>query len=85
MRTAIVGLGSILMGDDGVGPYCLKVLEGGCTFPESAEMGIGLSPAVQEAAPVVVAKVIEILHGWGIEPQEGENASADIWWSRPHE
>jgi hydrogenase maturation protease len=33
MQIAIVGLGSILMGDDGVGPYTLKVLEGRYEFP----------------------------------------------------
>ena len=42
MQIAIVGLGSILMGDDGVGPYALKVLEGRWEFPEEVnivEMG----------------------------------------------
>ena len=38
MRIGIVGLGSILMGDDGVGPYCLKVLEGSFEFPEEVQL-----------------------------------------------
>jgi hydrogenase maturation protease len=38
MQIAIVGLGSILMGDDGVGPYALKVLEGRYEFPEGVTL-----------------------------------------------
>ncbi len=38
MQIAIVGLGSILMGDDGVGPYCLQVLEGSYDFPEGVQL-----------------------------------------------
>lgn len=38
MQIAIVGLGSILMGDDGVGPYCLKVLEGTYEFPPEIQL-----------------------------------------------
>lgn len=38
MQTAIVGLGSILMGDDGVGPYALKVLEGRYEFPDGVSL-----------------------------------------------
>jgi hydrogenase maturation protease len=38
MQIAIVGLGSILMGDDGVGPYCLQVLEGRYEFPDGVQL-----------------------------------------------
>ena len=38
MQIAIVGLGSILMGDDGVGPYCLEVLKGTYEFPENVHL-----------------------------------------------
>jgi hydrogenase maturation protease len=38
MQIAIVGLGSILMGDDGVGPYCLEVLKGAFDFPENVHL-----------------------------------------------
>ena len=38
MQIAIVGLGSILMGDDGVGPYTLKVLEGRWEFPDEVNV-----------------------------------------------
>lgn len=38
MQIAIVGLGSILMGDDGVGPYCLQVLDGRYEFPHRVQL-----------------------------------------------
>lgn len=38
MQIAIVGLGSILMGDDGVGPYCLQILEGSFEFPPEVQL-----------------------------------------------
>lgn len=38
MQIAIVGLGSILMGDDGVGPYCLEILKGSYGFPEGVHL-----------------------------------------------
>jgi hydrogenase maturation protease len=38
MQIAIVGLGSILMGDDGVGPYCLEMLRGAYEFPEGVSL-----------------------------------------------
>lgn len=38
MKIAIVGLGSILMGDDGAGPYCLELLQGAYEFPPEVEL-----------------------------------------------
>jgi hydrogenase maturation protease len=38
MQIAIAALGSILMGDDGVGPYCLQVLEGSYDFPDNVHL-----------------------------------------------
>ena len=46
-------------------------------------MGTELSETVQKAVPKVASKVLEILAGWGIQPQERENGSTDVWWSRP--
>ena len=38
MQIAIVGLGSILMGDDGVGPYCVEIFQGSYAFPPEVNL-----------------------------------------------
>ena len=33
MKIGLVGIGNVLMGDDGAGPYAIKLLEAGYSFP----------------------------------------------------
>lgn len=38
MRVAVIGLGSVLMGDDAFGPYLIKVLEASWVMPEDVDI-----------------------------------------------
>ena len=84
MQTAIVCLGSFLVGDDGVAPPCLQVLEGSHESPENMhlrELGTP-GPELLKAVAKACAKVLEILAEWGSQPIARRKATRDVWWSR---
>jgi hydrogenase maturation protease len=63
-RIAIIGLGNVLMGDDGFGPYVAQVLEGWYEWPEDVHVveigtqGLDLTPYVRGVQALVVASAI---------------------------
>src|SRR5919201_3176751 len=63
-RVAVIGLGNVLMGDDGLGPYVAKVLEGSYEWPEDVQVveigtqGLDLTPYVRGADALVVASSV---------------------------
>jgi hydrogenase maturation protease len=63
-RIAVIGLGNVLMGDDGFGPYVAKVLEGWYEWPEDVHLleigtqGLDLTPYVRGVEALVVASSI---------------------------
>jgi hydrogenase maturation protease len=63
-RIVVIGLGNVLMGDDGFGPYVAKVLEGWYEWPEDVHLveigtqGLDLTPYVRGAEALVVASSI---------------------------
>ena len=56
MRVRVVGLGNVLMQDDGVGPHVARVLEAGWTVPENVRVldlgtpGLDLVPHLAASA-----------------------------------
>jgi len=47
MKTALIGgVGNVLLGDDGVGPYVTRVLESQCIFGENVALGDLGTPAL---------------------------------------
>jgi hydrogenase maturation protease len=63
-RIAVIGVGNVLMGDDGFGPYVAKVLEGWYEWPEDVQIveigtqGLDLTPYVRGVEALVVASSI---------------------------
>ena len=63
-RVAVIGLGNVLMGDDGFGPYVAKVLEAWYAWPEDVQLveigtqGLDLTPYVRGVEALVVASSI---------------------------
>jgi hydrogenase maturation protease len=52
--------------------------------PEAVEVGVGLSPAVEAALPVVLERVVTELGRLGATPRRRrEPGTADLWWRRP--
>jgi hydrogenase maturation protease len=55
----IVGIGNVLMGDDGLGPYAIKILESRFTFPDHVELvdggtpGLDFLPYITDARSVI--------------------------------
>jgi hydrogenase maturation protease len=53
-RIGVLGIGNVLMGDDGVGPYAIKLLEARYEFPNQVELqdlgtpGLGITAAFSE-------------------------------------
>ena len=53
-RIGVLGIGNVLMGDDGVGPYTIKLLEARYDFPENVRLedlgtpGLGITAAFAE-------------------------------------
>src|SRR5919204_921998 len=64
MRVAVNGLGNVLMGDDGFGPYVAKCLEAWYAWPDGVELvemgtqGLDLTPYVRGVEALVVASSI---------------------------
>jgi len=63
-RIAIIGLGNVLMGDDGFGPYVAKLLEGWYEWPEDVQVleigtqGVDLTPFVRGVESLVAISSI---------------------------
>jgi hydrogenase maturation protease len=63
-RIEILGLGNVLMGDDAFGPYVIKVLEAGWTFPPNVTVvdagtpGLDLTVHMRERRCVIVADAV---------------------------
>jgi len=63
-RVAVIGLGNVLMADDGFGPYVAEVLEGWYEWPEDVQLveigtqGLDLTPYVRGVEALVVASSI---------------------------
>ena len=63
-RVCVLGLGNVLMGDDGVGPHLLKLLEAGFAFPDSVQLldagtpGLDLTPFLAESDVVIVVDAV---------------------------
>lgn len=51
-------------------------------IPTKVEMGTELSPEVEAAVPAICSKVLESLVQWGVQPQERQGGTTDVWWSR---
>jgi hydrogenase maturation protease len=60
MDIRVVGLGNVLMGDDGVGPHVIEALEAGYEFPDGVSVldagtpGLDLAPFLMGADVVIV-------------------------------
>ena len=63
-RIAVVGLGNVLMGDDALGPYVVRVLEAEYEFPSNVEVqdlgtpGLDLSPHVAGVDVLVLVDTV---------------------------
>jgi hydrogenase maturation protease len=63
-RIAVIGLGNVLMGDDGFGPYVAALLDGWYDWPgdvqvvEIGTQGLDLTPYVRGAEALVVASSV---------------------------
>jgi hydrogenase maturation protease len=63
-RVAVVGLGNVLMGDDGFGPYVAKLLEGWYEWPDDVQVieigtqGVDLTPFVRGVASLLVLSAV---------------------------
>jgi hydrogenase maturation protease len=63
-RTAIIGVGNVLMGDDGFGPYVAHLLEGWYEWPEDVQVveigtqGVDLTPFVRGVDSLVVTSSV---------------------------
>jgi hydrogenase maturation protease len=60
----IVGIGNVLMGDDGLGPYAIQVLKARFRFPEHVELidggtpGLDFLPYIADARSVIVIDTV---------------------------
>lgn len=65
MSIAIVGLGNVLMGDDGLGPHVLRALESAYTFDDGVALldlgtpGLDLIPHLMDADAVIVVDTVK--------------------------
>lgn len=63
-KIRILGMGNILMEDDGLGPYVVRVLEAGYELPDWVELqdvgtpGLDFAPYIDEAAAVIVIDTV---------------------------
>ena len=63
---SVLGLGSVLMGDDAVGPYILRTLEAGWTFPDHVQLldagtpGLGFSSMLAGVEALVVLDAVNL-------------------------
>lgn len=66
-KVLIVGVGNILMGDDGVGPYVVnRIVDSGCILPEDVEVmdggtaGLDLLHAMQGREKVIIVDALNV-------------------------
>ena len=63
-RIGVLGIGNVLMGDDGVGPYAVKLLEARYEFPERVELqdlgtpGLGITAAFSEYDALILIDAV---------------------------
>ena len=63
-RVAVIGLGNVLMGDDGFGPYVAELVEGWYEWPDDVNVveigtqGLDLSPYVRGVESLVVVSSV---------------------------
>lgn len=63
-RIGVLGIGNVLMGDDGVGPYTVKQLEARYEFPEQVELqdvgtpGLGITSVFSEFDAVILIDAV---------------------------
>jgi len=63
-RIAVLGLGNVLMGDDALGPYLVRLLESRFTFPDGVTLedlgtpGLDLQPYLAEADVVILVDTV---------------------------
>ena len=63
-RIGVLGIGNVLMGDDGVGPYTVKMLEGRYKFPKQVELqdvgtpGLGITSVFSEYDAVILIDAV---------------------------
>lgn len=61
----ILGLGNVLMGDDGLGPYAIEVLKAGYEFPEHVSVidvgtpGLDLTPFLSGADEIILVDTVK--------------------------
>jgi hydrogenase maturation protease len=59
-RIGVLGIGNVLMGDDGVGPYAVKLLEARYEFPDNVELqdlgtpGLGITAAFSDYDAIIM-------------------------------
>ena len=65
-KIGIMGLGNLLLGDEGFGVHCIKYFEGHCQFPDNIELidggtgGILLAPFIVQFDELYVIDVVDI-------------------------
>jgi hydrogenase maturation protease len=63
-RIGVLGVGNVLMGDDGVGPYTVKLLEARYEFPEYVELqdlgtpGLGITAVFSEYDAIILIDAV---------------------------
>lgn len=63
-RIGVLGIGNVLMGDDGVGPYTVKLLEARYKFPKQVELqdvgtpGLGITSVFSEYDAVILIDAV---------------------------
>ncbi|HUL33655.1 MAG TPA: hydrogenase maturation protease [Candidatus Eisenbacteria bacterium] len=63
-RIGVLGIGNVLMGDDGVGPYAIKLLEARYEFPEEVRLedlgtpGLGITAAFAEYDSIILIDAV---------------------------
>lgn len=64
MKTSVLGLGNVLMGDDAVGPYVIEVLEASYSIPDTVAMldlgtpGLDLVPYFNGVEALIVVDTV---------------------------
>jgi len=64
-RVAVIGLGNVLMGDDALGPYAVRVLQAGWEFPPGVSVtdagtpGLDLTPYILGVEALIVVDTVK--------------------------
>jgi hydrogenase maturation protease len=63
-RIGVLGIGNVLMGDDGIGPFVLKMLEARLEFPQRVALedlgtpGLGITPFFSEYDAIILIDAV---------------------------